>query len=54
MSRMMKQLFEHDAVELARAAGMRQRKLSFMQLALILVAILVIWSIYRPRGPLSR
>jgi cbb3-type cytochrome oxidase subunit 3 len=24
------------------------------QLALILVAILVIWSIYRPRGPLSR
>jgi hypothetical protein len=34
---MMKQLFEHDAVELARAAGMRQRKLSFMQLALILV-----------------
>ncbi len=37
MSRMMKQLFEHDAVELARAAGMRQRKLSFMQLALILV-----------------
>src|SRR5947209_12946459 len=37
MSRMMKQLFEHDAVELARVAGMRQRKLSFMQLALILV-----------------
>src|SRR5438876_8143469 len=37
MSRMMKQLFEHDSVELARAAGLRQRKLTFVQLALILV-----------------
>src|SRR5438132_6743735 len=37
MSRMLKQLFEHDSVELARAAGLRQRKLTFVQLALILV-----------------
>src|SRR5438876_1500674 len=37
MSRMMKQLFEHESVELARASGLRQRKLTFMQLALILV-----------------
>jgi hypothetical protein len=37
MSRMVKHLFEHDAVDLARAVGMRQRKLTFVQLALILV-----------------
>src|SRR5438270_8044072 len=37
MSRMVKQLFEHDSVELARAAGLRQRKLTFVQLAFILV-----------------
>ena len=37
MSCMLKQLFEHDSVELARAAGLRQRKLTFVQLALILV-----------------
>jgi hypothetical protein len=37
MSRMVKQLFEHDSVELARAAGLRQRKLTFVQVALILV-----------------
>lgn len=37
LSRTMKQLFEHDAPELARASGMRQRKLSFVSLALILV-----------------
>ena len=37
MSRMMKQLFEHDSVELARAAGLRQRKLTFVQVAFILV-----------------
>lgn len=37
MSRMLKQLFEHDSVELARAAGLRQRKLTFVQLAFILV-----------------
>jgi len=34
---MMKQLFEHDSVELARAAGLRQRKLTFVQVAFILV-----------------
>src|SRR5436309_455450 len=37
MSQTLKQLFEHDSVELARAAGLRQRKLTFVQLALILV-----------------
>jgi hypothetical protein len=37
MSRMVKQLFEHDSVELARAAGLRQRKLTFVQVAFILV-----------------
>ena len=37
MNRMVKQLFEYDSVELARAAGLRQRKLTFVQLALILV-----------------
>jgi hypothetical protein len=37
MSQTLKQLFEHDSVELARAAGLRQRQLTFMQLALILV-----------------
>jgi hypothetical protein len=37
MSRMVKHLFEHDAVDLGRAVGMRQRKLTFVQLALILV-----------------
>ena len=37
MSRMVKQLFEHDSVELAHAAGLRQRKLTFVQVALILV-----------------
>src|SRR5260370_4772106 len=37
MSRMVKQLFEYDSLELARAAGLRQRKLTFVQLALILV-----------------
>ena len=37
MSRMLKQLFEHDSVELAHAAGLRQRQLTFVQLALILV-----------------
>jgi hypothetical protein len=37
VSRRVKQLFEQDAVELARQAGLRQRTLSFTQLALILV-----------------
>lgn len=37
VSRLMKQVFEHDAPELARQARMRQRTLSFVQLALILV-----------------
>ncbi len=37
VSGMMKQLFEQDAVELARQAGLRQRSMSFTQLALILV-----------------
>jgi hypothetical protein len=37
VSRTVKQLFEQDAVELARQAGLRQRRLSFTQLALILV-----------------
>ncbi len=37
VSRTVKQLFEQDAVELARQAGLRQRSLSFTQLALILV-----------------
>jgi hypothetical protein len=37
MSRILKQLFEHESVELAREAGLRQRKLTFTQLALILV-----------------
>lgn len=37
MSRNLKQLFEHESVELARQAGLRQRKLTFQQLALILV-----------------
>ena len=37
MSRMVKHLFEHDSVELARAAGLRQRNLTFVQLAFILV-----------------
>jgi len=37
MSRMVKQLFEHDSVELAHAAGLRQRNLTFVQLACILV-----------------
>ncbi len=46
MSRMLKQLLEHDSVELARAAGLRQRKLTFVQLAFILV--LGWWK--QPRG----
>ena len=37
LSRMMKQLCEHDAPELARQAGLCQRTLSFVQVALILV-----------------
>ncbi len=37
MSRILKQLFEHDSVELAREGGLRQRKLTFTQLAFILV-----------------
>ncbi len=37
MNRMVKQLFEHDSVELAHAAGLRQRNLTFVQLACILV-----------------
>lgn len=37
VSRLMKQVLEHDAAELARAAGLRQRSLSFGQLARILV-----------------
>src|SRR5438105_4188470 len=37
MNRMVKQLFEHDSVELGHAAGLRQRKLTFVQLACILV-----------------
>lgn len=37
LSRTMKQLFEHDAPEVARQAGLRQRRLSFVQVALILV-----------------
>jgi hypothetical protein len=37
VSRNMKQLFEQDAVELGRQAGMRQRSMSFTQLAWLLV-----------------
>lgn len=37
VSCLMNQLFEHDAPELARQAGLRQRTLTFVQLALILV-----------------
>ncbi|HEV2660760.1 MAG TPA: IS4 family transposase [Ktedonobacteraceae bacterium] len=37
VSRRVKHLFEQDAVELARQAGLRQRTLNFTQLALILV-----------------
>ena len=37
VSRIVKQLFEQDAPELARQAGLRQRSMSFTHLALILV-----------------
>lgn len=37
VSRILKQVFEHDAVELAKQAGLRQRTISFTQMALILV-----------------
>src|SRR5436305_15093362 len=37
MSRMVKHLFEHDSVELARVEGLRQRNLTFVQLAFTLV-----------------
>ena len=37
MSRILTTLFEHDAVELAKEAGLRQRTMSFPQLAALLV-----------------
>ena len=37
VSRMLKTLFEEDAVELGKQAGLRQRKMSFTQLAWLLV-----------------
>jgi len=37
MSKIMTRLFEYDAAELAREAGMRERTMSFRQLALVLV-----------------
>jgi hypothetical protein len=37
MSKIMTHLFEHDAVALARQAGMRERTMSFSQLAMLLV-----------------
>src|SRR5260370_7414413 len=37
MSSILKQLFKHDSVELAREGVLRQRKLTFTQLAFILV-----------------
>jgi hypothetical protein len=37
MSQLLRTLFEHDAVELAKQEGMRQRRMTFTQLALILV-----------------
>ena len=37
MSRTLTTLFEHDAVELAKQAGLRQRTMSFPQLAWLLV-----------------
>jgi hypothetical protein len=37
MSRTLTKVFEHDAVELARQAGLRQRSMSFTQLAYLLV-----------------
>lgn len=37
VSRVVKRLFEHDAVELGRQAGLRQRTFTFTQLALVLV-----------------
>lgn len=37
LNRTLKQVFEQDAVELARQAGMRQRTISFSHLAIVLV-----------------
>jgi hypothetical protein len=37
MSKILTHLFEHDAAELAREAGLRERTMSFRQLALLLV-----------------
>lgn len=36
VSRVMKRLFEQDAVELGKQAGLRQRNFTFTQLALLL------------------
>ncbi len=37
LNRQLKQLFEHDAPELAKQMGMRERTISFSQLALLFV-----------------